>query len=47
MDITASKNKHFFFCSHGIYCLVKKTDIYHRENFCEVDTAVEGKYKVL
>lgn len=41
------KNKRVFLSSLNFTILVKKVDINHKPNFCEVDTAVEGKYRVL
>lgn len=41
------KNKHVFSVVIEFYYLVKKADINHKPNFCEGDTAVEGKYGVL
>ena len=41
------KNKHAFSVVIEFYYLVKKADINHKPNFCEVDTPVEGKYVVL
>lgn len=37
------KNKRVFSVIIEFYYLVKKADINHKPNFCEVDTAVEGK----
>jgi len=40
------KNKHVFSVVIDFYYLVKKADINNKPNFCEVDTAVDGKYGV-
>jgi len=41
------KNKHVSSVFIDFYYLVKKADINNKPNFCEVDTAVDGKYGVL
>lgn len=46
-DVVVGKNKHVFSVVIDFYYLVKKADINNKPNFCEVDTAVDGKYRVL